>query len=232
MSATTTTLTISWGAPKDNGSPILNYTVQRDDWWDDIDAQHISNGPTYSYVLPAPAPMRHDGQQQHWHAGVGRGVRTGTGVAQSVSFTLSDKDKLLPASEYSVRVRASNAAGASKWGGIAVVSTNQGGHCGNPADMKVAQQTKTTMKPTIQQCLIGCSLNRSPEDCAIACIQKKQGFSHACAACWGDEGVCTLHQCVKPCLAPKSTACAQCSQDKCFPACVQCSGVPMWAFPP
>ena len=53
-----------------------------------------------------------------------------------------------------------------------------------------------------------------------------------CAGCWADEGLCTVGHCLLPCANPTSAACAACSEAHCFPACVACSGLPRWAFPP
>lgn len=108
--------------------------------------------------------------------------------------------------------------------------TSDNGNCGNAADIRTFYLTKTSMKGDIQGCLIGCIGQGG--DCAANCVHTKVGLSLTCAQCWAAEGQCTLDNCILPCLDPNSDACKQCSKDKCFPACVQCSGVPMWAFPP
>lgn len=89
------------------------------------------------------------------------------------------------------------------------------------------------MKGDIQDCIISCWLQQSNDKkCTVDCIHTKLGLSDDCATCWYDEGSCTVQNCAGVCLNPKSAACKACSKAKCFPQCVQCSGVPMWAFPP
>jgi hypothetical protein len=132
VSATTTALTIRWLKPDDNGAAITNYTIQRDDWWNAIDPAHISAGPTIT--IPAPAPSSADGR--------------GDGDSTFIQVTLDSK--LLPASRYAIRVKAGNSAGYSAWSPTVQMMTNEGGHCGNPADIAVSQRTKTTMKSQIQ----------------------------------------------------------------------------------
>lgn len=116
------------------------------------------------------------------------------------------------------------------------------------------------MKGDIQHCLIKCAT--SGYGCAVSCIQenvgsglgrglqrkitrkwsptacpslysgKQVGLSKGCAQCWATEGECTLQKCLGPCTNPGSSGCKQCSEDKCFPGCVQCSGIPRYFFPP
>eukprot|EP00051_Salpingoeca_urceolata_P010036 m.122289 g.122289 ORF g.122289 m.122289 type:complete len:556 (-) comp16557_c1_seq1:88-1755(-) len=136
---------------------------------------------------------------------------------------------LMPSIQYKIRVRAVNKAGPGPWSDVHAMVTDQAGQCGNKADAEAYKNTKTTMKPGIQGCLIGCVT--SGATCAQDCIEKKLGFSSGCAMCWVVEGECSLKQCIQPCLRPASTKCKQCSEEKCFPACVQCTGVPLFYFP-
>ena len=136
---------------------------------------------------------------------------------------------LLPASTYRFRVRERNAAGWSNFSDTLAFATNPSGNCGNAADMATFYRTKATMKAGIQGCLIGCI--GSGAACAVQCVHEQVGLSVDCATCWANEGQCTVNHCLLPCLAPNSDACKACSKAQCFPACVDCSGVPEWAFP-
>jgi len=137
---------------------------------------------------------------------------------------------LLPASTYTFRARALNVAGPGPYSDPVNFTTNGKGGCGNAEDMKVFFDTKTTMKAAIQSAIIGCLTK--PRECVVDDIHTNVGLSIPCAQCWAEEASCTLANCWAPCLAPKSQACADCSQRECFPACVVCSGVPTWAYPP
>ena len=81
----------------------------------------------------------------------------------------------------------------------------------------------------IQLCLIRCVGGGT--ECAIECIMGDTGLSRDCSTCWANMGLCTLQNCVLECIIPTSAACAACSELNCFPAAVECTGIPMWAFP-
>jgi hypothetical protein len=137
---------------------------------------------------------------------------------------------LLPASRYSFRLRAQNSIGYSNWSVSQSYQTNERGSCGNPSDILIERQKFDVVKSTIQQCLMSCVV--SGEQCAIQCIQTALGFSHGCATCFGDLGVCTLSNCAVACIRPSSQACADCARQYCFPNAVACTGFPIWALPP
>eukprot|EP00038_Savillea_parva_P021965 m.36432 g.36432 ORF g.36432 m.36432 type:complete len:722 (-) comp5409_c0_seq1:343-2508(-) len=137
---------------------------------------------------------------------------------------------LLPATVYTFRVRASSSVGTSTWSAAVNFSTDQAGYCGNPDDVAAYKRTKTTMKHDIQMCMIGCILKG--EDCVNDCINKSVGLSKPCADCWYHEGACTLKNCKMCATNPGGQPCADCSRKACFPACVECSGVPQEFFPP
>uniref|UniRef100_A0A7S1C2F5 Uncharacterized protein n=1 Tax=Bicosoecida sp. CB-2014 TaxID=1486930 RepID=A0A7S1C2F5_9STRA len=147
---------------------------------------------------------------------------------------------LLPATRVNLRLLAwrdtppakQNASNADAESAVGAATTGTAGGCGNAADMRAWRAAKATAKPAIQKCLVDCALNKDPQACAGACITKAIGVSAPCAACWVAEGDCTLSHCVFPCISPGSAACKACSRQHCFPACVECTGIPEWAFPP
>eukprot|EP00041_Stephanoeca_diplocostata_P008308 m.121919 g.121919 ORF g.121919 m.121919 type:complete len:213 (+) comp17269_c0_seq54:49-687(+) len=139
---------------------------------------------------------------------------------------------MLPATNYTFRVNANTAIGTSVSSHNVTYVTDGAGYCGNPADVAAFKATKTSMKKDIQSCLIGCKLKGGSKSCVVECINNDVGLSEGCAGCWYDEGQCTLNRCLKDCLNPSSDKCAKCSEDKCFPDCVVCSGVPKYFFPP
>jgi hypothetical protein len=142
-------------------------------------------------------------------------------------------ERLLPASRYGVRVRATNALGVGPWSALGTLLTEPRGGCGNGPDVAVFNASRATLKGAIQRALLACAAAGShAEECVVRRLGDSPGLSTACAQCWYAEGTCTLRECALPCLAPESAACTQCSEEKCFPACVRCSGLPRWAFPP
>ena len=88
------------------------------------------------------------------------------------------------------------------------------------------------VKAAIQAALTSCILSKDRRGCAAAKMVSDIGLTAPCAGCWADEGLCTVGHCLLPCANPTSAACAACSEAHCFPACVACSGLPRWAFPP
>eukprot|EP00045_Choanoeca_perplexa_P009529 m.92182 g.92182 ORF g.92182 m.92182 type:complete len:567 (-) comp14938_c0_seq1:1333-3033(-) len=156
-------------------------------------------------------------------------LATGLEDVGNTSVTSYTSTDLFPSQTYHFRVRAWNTAGAGPWSSSQGYTTAYQGACGNPADAQAYYKTKKTMKASIQGCMISHAASPSK---AAECIQQKCGLSQGCSACWVDEGSCTVKNCLGPCINPSSAACKQCSEDKCFPACVVCSGVPRLYFPP
>lgn len=112
---------------------------------------------------------------------------------------------LMPATNYTVRVRGANAVGAGDWSRPATFSTDEAGKCGNPADVVAYKATKSTMKGNIQSCLIGCAVNGNREACTVDCINKKVGLSKPCSECWYQQGLCTLQK-VSTLMLPTRTS--------------------------
>lgn len=131
---------------------------------------------------------------------------------------------LVPATTYRVAVQSPTGAQTE-----ASFTTKDRGFCGNAADVAAQKGAKETMKRDIQQCMI---TNVFSENSARECISRKVGLSDDCASCWIAEGHCTIGACLTQCSSPNSDACKQCSEEKCFPTCVVCSGMPIWTFPP
>mmetsp|Transcript_16509 Transcript_16509/g.26818 ORF Transcript_16509/g.26818 Transcript_16509/m.26818 type:complete len:293 (+) Transcript_16509:860-1738(+) len=131
---------------------------------------------------------------------------------------------LLPASEYLVQVKSLNVSSQ-----LVSLRTKNAGYCGNPSDVNAYRSTKKTMKTDIQSCMIK---NFLSDKKIASCISKHVGLSTPCAECWVAEAHCTINYCFVPCHKPSSKECKDCSEQKCFPACVRCSGMPRWSFPP
>jgi len=140
-----------------------------------------------------------------------------------------DSNVLTPASTYLFRVKAVNVIGPSPWSPVVPFTTHESGSCGNAKDVQIEKDKFSIVKSTIQGCLISCALYG--EACAVDCIVKELGFSHNCAQCWGDMGVCILSNCKLPCVFPNSESCKNCAHKYCFPETVKCTGLPSWAIP-
>ena len=194
-----------------------------------VDAVSIGVAWTAGATVPIAPLLAFELQADNWWLDAPFApVTTCSGDGQLPS-TACNVSGLLPASAYRFRVRELNAVGWSNFSETLVFATNPNGNCGNAADMAAFHRTKATMKAGIQGCLIGC-IGSGPA-CAVQCVHSNVGLSIDCATCWSNEGQCTIDHCLLPCLAPNSDACKACSKAQCFPACVECSGVPEWAFP-
>lgn len=143
---------------------------------------------------------------------------------RAVHLNITD---LLPATKYTIQLVIKN--GLVKRTYSVTGRTQEAGYCGNEADVMAYKETKSTMKGSIQSCMIG---NVFSDSQAQKCIQDKVGISKACSGCWLAEGHCTLKRCAAQCLSPGSKACKECSERRCFPDAVKCSGMPLWSFPP
>ena len=57
------------------------------------------------------------------------------------------------------------------------------------------------------------------------------GLSNGCSECWVAMGDCILAQCKICAVEPKGGSCSTCSEQKCFPSTVDCTGIPVQFFP-
>jgi len=62
-------------------------------------------------------------------------------------------------------------------------------------------------------------------DCVRDCIAGKEGYSGACAACFGGIASCTVSHCFFQCLGSGGTSCDACAHDNCSPGFNACSGL-------
>jgi hypothetical protein len=196
-------LVLRWGQAAERGAPVLAYQLQARDWW----------APSFGWVTIS------NGSQPE---------------LDTRDLPLSEplyKLRLLPAVPYPLRVRALSRLGPSLWGPTFNLTLPQRGGCGM-SDELAFRDTPAATKAGIQSGLVNCVAAADREVCAQRRIQHRVGLSAPCAACWVQEGLCSLKRCVLQCLQPASAVCARCSKDNCFPACVLCSGMPEWAFPP
>jgi secreted trypsin-like serine protease len=61
--------------------------------------------------------------------------------------------------------------------------------------------------------------------CVSKCIIADEGYTQACADCFGGLAACTEANCLAQCIGGNSPACAACQQEKCVPAFTTCSGL-------
>ena len=67
--------------------------------------------------------------------------------------------------------------------------------------------------------------------CVTTCVQGAEGYTDACAACFGDLGGCTAKHCWSQCLGGESPKCTACTRTNCvgspaIPGFANCSGIP------
>eukprot|EP00040_Diaphanoeca_grandis_P036011 m.227996 g.227996 ORF g.227996 m.227996 type:complete len:635 (+) comp33533_c0_seq3:107-2011(+) len=195
LNTSSTSITVGWSAPHDNGRPITNYTLQQTDWWTNKPLSNIYTGANTSFV--------------------------------------SDMN-MFPSASYVYRVLATNAIGESPWSAERNFSTNHAGRCGNPSDATAWKTSKSTLKKTIQSCLLGCKFNpgkNGEEACVESCLGDKIGFSDPCGSCWYDIGVCMFANCILDCVPPFNPTCIKCVKAKCLPDAQSCTGIPEFFFP-
>jgi len=142
--------------------------------------------------------------------------------------TFTEED-LLPAVTYNYRLVALNSQGPSGTSGITSFTTFEKGSCGNHNDVVMVKENFDTMQEVIQSCLIRCSIGGV--ECSLDCIMADLGLTQACAYCWVRMGQCTLETCSIECLRPTSVACLLCTEQKCFPETIECTGLPSWSIP-
>ena len=68
--------------------------------------------------------------------------------------------------------------------------------------------------------------------CVTSCIQNAEGYTDACAKCFGDLGGCTAKHCWSECLGGESPKCTACTQTNCvgsptIAGFANCSGIPV-----
>jgi len=61
--------------------------------------------------------------------------------------------------------------------------------------------------------------------CVSTCMTAAEGYSKACADCFGDLGDCTEKNCLAQCINGNNPKCTACQQAKCAPAFTACSGL-------
>lgn len=171
-----------------------------------------------------------------WDGSTGQAIWATADGGEAGNSTHATLTGLLPATRVSFRVRAVvTAPGGESLRNVTSPELNvtlpSHGACGDASDIEQFHAHWDSLQPTIQGCLIGCILDPNRDSCAIACIESHLGFSGACSTCWLGLGQCTASECLGECLDPSSQACKQCAKAKCFPATVECTGIPMARFP-
>mmetsp|Transcript_23332 Transcript_23332/g.71473 ORF Transcript_23332/g.71473 Transcript_23332/m.71473 type:complete len:324 (+) Transcript_23332:1181-2152(+) len=196
-------LRLLWKPAEERGSHVAAYEVQAIDWWI---------------------------QKMGW-AIIYNGSQPNLDLRELPLPAPLHPLRLLPAVPYPLRVRALSALGPSLWGPTTNLTLPKRGGC-NGTDIKLFRDVPASAKAGIQSALISCIASTDRRACARLRIERKVGLSPECATCWVTEGFCTLQKCALECLNPQSGGCAECSHSKCFPACVLCTGIPEWSFPP
>jgi len=108
-------------------------------------------------------------------------------------------------------------------GQVAEVATSAGA-CDNPVDLATLEST-TDLSDKVAGCAMQC-LGQGVA-CMSGCVQDASGLSDGCSACFGEAIQCTMSSCMLQCIDSGSQSCADCQQQKCAPAFLECAGVPM-----
>jgi hypothetical protein len=152
-------------------------------------------------------------------------------VGQAQNIVLEDvlpASNFLPAVPTHFQACAGDTAGGGKCLPVFAFALAERGACGNAVDVAVHRDKRATLKAGIQSCMIHHPFS---DAAATACMHTTLGLSDGCASCWIAEGHCTISGCPMCILSPTGSTCQACSKEKCFGACVVCSGLPEWAFP-
>lgn len=145
------------------------------------------------------------------------------------SFTL-DKG-ILPGAPTTFLLIASSAKGSEIGRSPPVsFSSAEAGQCGNAADVTTWIQHRATLHSDTTACMMQGILHG---DAAVAdCVQSKDGFGHACAACFASLFRCAERHCELSCgVTPSSERCSECIVRQCQSDAIGCTGIPAWAFP-
>lgn len=102
-------------------------------------------------------------------------------------------------------------------------SANAAAACGDAADQNVYNtKGKANFVTDMTTCGKKCFGAKS---CVSTCMVGKEGYSKACADCFGELGACTEANCLAPCIAGPSPKCTTCQNAKCVPGFKTCSGL-------
>ncbi len=99
------------------------------------------------------------------------------------------------------------------------------GACDNDADFDVLAAVEAQLSDIIGGCVMPCF--GQGVACYTTCVQDATGLSDGCADCFGQVMDCTVANCAFQCIDSGSPACADCQENKCAPAFLECAGVPM-----
>lgn len=141
--------------------------------------------------------------------------------------------RMLPDSDYELRVRAHNGVGYSSWSKNYTLRTEPSGACGNRADVQIFHDKAATLSGTVGDAIMGCITDPDPPTCISGKVHVSLGLSTPCGLCWGHDAICMQDSCFKDCVlgSAHGAACVACSKLHCTPAMLACAGLPDWAFP-
>ena len=74
--------------------------------------------------------------------------------------------------------------------------------CKNPKDQAATGSQRGTLKESIRNCALQCSLTGYMQTCVVSL-----GFTPSCAICYVDLVSCTKKRCLLPCLYPSARLC-------------------------
>ncbi len=101
-----------------------------------------------------------------------------------------------------------------------------GGACNNATDAPMMQTQKTADDASSCGGLTGCFPKQAGTQriqCVADCMTKKDGFTAACATCWGQVVDCGIAHCATQCFNPNSAGCKTCTDTNCTPAFDTCA---------
>jgi len=95
--------------------------------------------------------------------------------------------------------------------------------CADAADTKIWEDKgKAAFGDDMSKCGKQCM---GANACVAKCVESQEGYSDACAACFGSLGECTTKNCLMQCINGNSPACTTCQEAHCATPFHDCSGL-------
>jgi hypothetical protein len=108
------------------------------------------------------------------------------------------------------------------------------GHCSNPVDIQIYDDTKDSLTETSTNCATRAFFGGSAA--VFSCFHEQVGFTKDCNDCWVDNVMCDMSKCVFTCIQMLMFGgsnndgdgdlndCLKCDEKRCGPAFIECSG--------
>jgi len=104
-----------------------------------------------------------------------------------------------------------------------MVAANATGACSDDADQAIwTAKGSANFQADMTKCGTSCM---GTHDCVAKCITTAEGYSTACASCFGDLGTCSSKNCLLPCIGGASAKCNACQLAHCVTPFTTCAGV-------